>query len=122
MSTTAIDTHLTAYTEPDADRRRTLIEQAWAADGRLLDPPLTGEGHEGIAAAADALLSHYPGHAFRRTSDVDEHHGTARYAWQLVDPDGGIALTGIDVADLDDEGRLVRVVGFFGELAADRAG
>lgn len=118
MSTTAIDHHLAAYTEPDADRRRALIEQAWAADGRLLDPPLTGEGHDGIAAAAQALLTQYPGHVFRRTSEVDEHHGTARYSWQLVSPDGDPVLDGLDVADLDADGRLRRVVGFFGELAS----
>ena len=115
-TTTVIDTHLDAYTETDADRRRALIEQAWAVDGHLLDPPLTGEGHEGIFAAADALLSQFPGHAFRRASAVDEHHGTARYSWQLVGPEGDVVLTGLDVADLDQDGRLRRVVGFFGEL------
>ncbi len=117
-TTTTVDTHLAAYTEPDPARRGQLIARAWAEDGRLLDPPLTGEGHGGISAAADALLGHYADHRFRRTSAVDEHHGQLRYTWELAAPDGAVVLTGIDVAELAEDGRLARVTGFFGELEA----
>jgi hypothetical protein len=102
---------------PDPTRRAGLIAEAWATDGRLLDPPLTGAGHDGISQAADVLQQHYAGHTFRRTSAVDEHHGQLRYAWELVAPDGGAVLTGLDVGELAEDGRLARVTGFFGELA-----
>ena len=39
-----IDTYLEAYLEPDADRRAQLIEQVWAPDGHLFDPPLDAAG------------------------------------------------------------------------------
>ena len=117
QSTTAtVDLHLEAYGEPDAGRRAGLIEQAWAPDGVLLDPPLTGEGHEGISAAADALQQSFAGHTFRRTTAVDEHHGELRYGWALVTPEGATVLAGTDVGALADDGRLRRVTGFFGEL------
>lgn len=114
--TTTIDTHLAAYGEPDAAVRGPLVEQAWAPDGVLLDPPLTGEGHDGISAAADALLSQFAGHSFVRTSAVDEHHGAFRYAWELRAPDGTPVLAGTDVGQVAEDGRLARVTGFFGEL------
>jgi len=114
---TTVDTHLAAYGEPDRERRAELIAQAWAADGRLLDPPLTGEGHGGISAAADVVLEHYPGHRFRRTSAVDAHHDHLRFAWELVGPDDSVVLTGLDVGELADDGRLRRITGFFGDLA-----
>jgi hypothetical protein len=116
--TEVVDTHLAAYTEADRALRDARIAEAWAPDGQLLDPPLTGEGHTGISDAADALLGHYAGHAFRRTTGVDAHHGHFRYAWELVAPDGTVVLAGEDVGELGEDGRLRRIVGFFGDPPA----
>ena len=66
-----VDAHLAGYCEPDPALRRTLLEQAWAPDGELVDPPMEATGHEGIAALVDAVLGHFPDHRFRRTSEVD---------------------------------------------------
>ena len=112
-----IDTHLEAYAEPDAERRQALVAQVWRPDGHLIDPPFDGRGHQEIAAMTDAVLAHYPGHTFNRTTAIDEHHGVARYGWALVGPDGTAAVTGTDVVDLDEDGRIARVLGFFGDLA-----
>ena len=114
--TTIVDTHLAAYAEPDPLRRAPLLEQAWEPEGVLVDPPLTGEGHAGISAAADALQSQFAGHRFLRVSEVDEHHGMLRYAWKLIAPDGDAVLSGLDVAEIAESGRLSRVTGFFGDL------
>jgi hypothetical protein len=116
--TTTIDTYLEAYGEADADRRIRLIEKVWAPEGRLIDPPIDGAGHDGISAMADAVLGQFPAHTFRRTSGIDAHHGIARYGWELVSADGTVTLAGSDVAEVDDDGRLVRVTGFFGDLPA----
>ncbi len=101
----------------DADRRGNLIEAAWSCDGELFDPPLEGRGHAEISALADVVLTHYAGHRFVRTTAVDSHHGFARYGWNLTGPDGTVAVSGIDVVQFDDAGKLLRVVGFFGPLA-----
>jgi hypothetical protein len=116
--TTTIDTHLAGYCEPDATRRLELLTGVWATDGELLDPPLEGTGPEAIAGLVDAVLAHYPAHRFERTTGVDEHHERARYGWALVGPDGTAAVTGLDVAEFDGDGRLRRIVGFFGDLPA----
>ena len=113
-----IDTYLEAYAEADPARRKELIGRVWAADGQLVDPPLDGAGHDGIDAMAAALQSQFPGHTFRRTSGIDAHHGFARYEWAMLAPDGTPVLTGLDVAEVADDGTLRRVVGFFGPLAA----
>ena len=116
--TTTIDTHLAAYCEPDAERRAALVAQVWSPQGQLVDPPMEGEGLEAIAGLGDVVVTHYPGHTFQRTTNVDEHHGYARYGWALVAPDGTPAVTGTDIATVDSDGRLVKVIGFFGELGA----
>lgn len=119
--TTIADRYLAAYGEPDAATRARLIEAVWAPDARLVDPPLVGEGHAGIDQAAEALQSQFPGHRFRRTSGVDAHHEHLRFAWELVGPDGAVAVAGTDIGTLDAHGRLHRVVGFFGDLPAREA-
>ena len=116
--TTTVDTHLAAYGEADGTRRAPLIAAAWADDGVLLDPPLTGEGHAGISAMADALQEQFAGHTFRRASAVDSHHGHLRFAWELVAPDGSVALRGMDAGEVAEDGKLQRLTGFFGELPA----
>jgi hypothetical protein len=114
--TETIDQHLEAYALADADRRNTLVAANWNVDGELLDPPLEGRGHAEISALADVVLTHYAGHCFQRTTQVDAHHGFARYGWDLIGPDGAVAVSGIDVVQFDDAGKLLRVVGFFGPL------
>ena len=109
-----VDAHLAAYCDADASRRAAAIRQAWNAEGRLVDPPLEARGHQGIADQAATLLSQFPQHRFERSTAVDAHHGFARYGWRLVDAKGSAVLQGVDFAELDGEGRLLKVVGFFG--------
>ena len=47
--TQTVDTYLSAWNEPDAQRRAALIDEAWADDGRLIDPPLAESGIIGTA-------------------------------------------------------------------------
>jgi hypothetical protein len=118
--TATIDTYLEAYGEGDSARRGTLIEQVFTADGQLVDPPLDAAGHDAISAMAAAVQGQFPGHRFRRSTAVDAHHNFARYGWELVAADGTIAVSGVDVAEVEGA-RLQRVVGFFGELPPKQA-
>jgi hypothetical protein len=113
-----IDAHLAAYADPDANRRAAAVQRIWAAGGQLIDPPLAASGHAQISQQADQLLAQFPGHRFLRSSGIDSHHGMARYAWQLVGPAGAVVLEGIDFAQIDPQGRLAQVTGFFGPLPA----
>lgn len=114
--TTIVDAHLAAYCEPDPARRAELIASVWSPRGAVFDPPFEGAGHDGIAAMTDTVLTHFPAHTFRRTSAVDAHHTFARYTWDLVGPDGTTAVCGTDVVEVDDDGRLARIIGFFGDV------
>lgn len=67
-----------------------------------------GAGHAGTGGLAAAALHRFPGHRFRRTSGVDTHHGYARYSWELVGPGGELAVDGMDVAQVGEDGNLLR--------------
>ena len=116
--TDTIDTYLAAWSEQDDAARAELVGRVWADDGRLVDPPMAASGHAGISGMHAALQGQFAGHTFRRASAIDAHHDYVRFAWELVGPDGTVALTGLDVGEVGDDGRLRRITGFFGELEA----
>jgi len=111
---TLVDGWLATYSDPDAARRLRAIRESWNAEGRLVDPPLEARGHQGISDQAATLLAQFPGHRFERSSAIDAHHQFLRYGWKLVDASGAAVLEGLDVMELDVDGRIARVVGFFG--------
>ena len=113
-----IDTYLTMLNELDAKQRLALVAQVFTPDAEWVDPPLESAGHAGISDMVATIYHHYPEHSFRRTSAIDAHHDVVRFTWDLVGPDGTVAFSGLDVALVADDGRLRRVTGFIGELAA----
>lgn len=117
--TETVDAYLAMWNEPDRDRRAGHIARAWTADARYADPLLEADGHDALSVMVDGVHARFPGHRFRRASGIDRHHDVARFGWELVAPDGTVAVAGIDVADLDTTGRLRRVAGFFGELPTE---
>jgi hypothetical protein len=109
--TDLIDRYIAMWNETDAGRRRDLIAKVWSEDACYLDPLMQGEGHAGIDTMVHGVQQRFPGHRFRRTSDVDGHHDRVRFAWELA-PDGGPALvSGIDFGVVADN-RLQTITGF----------
>jgi hypothetical protein len=118
---TTVDTYFAMWNETDPAQRARHIEEAWAEDGRYLDPVLEAEGHGALSEMVAAVHSQFPDHRFRRTSGIDSHHDELRFAWELRAPDGRVAAAGIDVGALAPDGRLSAIVGFLGELPAAEA-
>lgn len=111
-----VDAHLAAFSAPDAATRRQLIETAWAPTGHFADPLFAATGHDEIDALAASVPGLYPDHVFTRTSAIDLHHDHARYAFAFTAPDGTVVIDGVEVAQVGEDGRLVRVIGFFGPV------
>jgi hypothetical protein len=111
-----VDAYLSGWNETDPQKRASIVERVWAANGCLIDPPLAATGPEEISNMAAALQSQFPDHHFVRTSGVDEHHNQFRFGWDLVAADGAVSLSGVDVGELSDDGSIARITGFFGEL------
>ena len=111
-----IDIHLDGLNETDPGLRSQKLEQVWAIDGRLIDPPLAGSGRTEINEMVGTLQAQFPGHSFRLSSAIDAHHNHFRYSWEFVAPDGSVALSGLDVGELADDERIARITGFFGGL------
>jgi hypothetical protein len=57
-----------------------------------------------------------PGARIIMTSDTDSHHHYVRFGWKLVGLEGETLVEGIDFGELGPDGRLQKIVGFFGPL------
>ena len=110
--TDLIDRYIAMWNETDEARRRALIAGVWTESASYLDPVMEGQGRSGIEAMVRGVQERFPGHRFRRTSEVDAHHDRLRFLWELG-PDGGPAVVkGTDIG-IVAAGRLEAITGFF---------
>jgi len=116
--TELIDRYIALWNETDAGRRRDLIARTWTKTADYVDPMMQGEGQDGIDAMIQGVQERFPGHQFRRTSDVDTHHDRVRFSWELA-PKGGPALaSGTDFGIVAADGRLQTITGFLDNAPA----
>jgi hypothetical protein len=102
-----------AWNEPDEAARAALLAKSWADDGVYCDPSATVRGRAGLVAHIGRFLQMMPGHTLEITTGVDVHHDLIRFGWVLR-KDGQTALEGMDFGELAPDGRIERIVGFFG--------
>jgi ketosteroid isomerase-like protein len=113
-----VDHYLTAWNTPDDAARRAIIADVFTDDGVFVDPFMEVQGHDAVNGGIGAVLAQFPGHALTRIGDIDHHHGTARFRWQIAPADGGESVVeGLDVA-VTENGKLTGVYGFIDKMPA----
>ena len=95
------------FGERDTARRMNAIAELYADDATLYEPPdASAAGHAAINQAVEALLSSLPPNfVFSAIGPAVGHHGLGRLRWQSGPPNGPVAVTGTDVARIED-GRI----------------
>ena len=107
-----IEAYVATWNETDPARRRAGIARAWAEAGRYRDPLMASDGHAALDQMLAGVQARFPGFVLRRTSKVDSHNGSARFAWSLGPDAGPAVVEGVDFCALAPDGRLAEVVGF----------
>jgi len=94
------------FNERNSDRRRAALGELYAEDATLYDPETVATGREAISGAVDTLhLSLPQDFVFTATGHAVGHNGAARLFWRVGPPNGPVAVTGTDVAHIED-GRI----------------
>ena len=106
--------YMAAWNEPDDAARGALLAQCWNEDGIYLDPNVSLAGRDALATKIGEVLASRPGARLEFMSGIDIHHAMVRFLWRLVRADGTSGDTSIDFGEIGPDGRLVRIVGFFG--------
>ena len=109
-----IQAYIDAWAEKDEAKRRALIDKAWAEDGLYVDPTSEGRGREALSQIIAGFHANAPGARIELASDIDQHHNQIRFAWNFIQADGKTAIEGIDAGELAPDGKIARIVGFWG--------
>jgi len=109
--------YLAAWNEGDTGKVRAHLERSVAPDVLFVDPANTTRGIDELEAMIVRARRDRPTASYHRTSGVDGHNRRYRYLW-AVHVDGALALPGMDVTTVDEDGRIVQIDGFFGEFPA----
>jgi hypothetical protein len=113
-ATERVDAFLRAWGEPDAARRAELLRSC-AAEGIVFRDAFSAtEGIGEMLANLEAVRLHMPV-SLARTGDVRLAHGTGLVAWTARRESGEEIGRGENVVDFDADGRIARVVGFWGK-------
>lgn len=111
-----IDTYCRAWSDPDPGERQRLLGLVWAEGATYTDPRADRLDAPALLAHIARIQAQRPGAVVERTSRIDEHHGAGRFHWHVRLHDGSTLPQGIDFFELSADGRIARVVGFFGPL------
>jgi uncharacterized protein YndB with AHSA1/START domain len=110
----AVDAFLAAWSEKDEARRRAALAAVATEDVTFADAFSCTAGIDDLVAHLAAAQFHMPGVVLERTGDVRQCQGTAIVEWAAKGPDGAPRGGGTNVFDLAPDGRIARVVGFWG--------
>ena len=117
-----VNIYIEAWTTPDRDKQRELTEICWAADGILTDNQTHREGREALNEMIDEFKDKKPGATFQLTSVIDHHHNVMRASYRVLDADGNTMLKATDIAEFNAEGKIKRLITFFGPLLNRKRG
>jgi hypothetical protein len=103
-----------SWNEPDEAQRQKLLEQSWADDAIYQDPTGRAEGRDALVAHIGGFHQMMPGSTIDITSGIDTYGTAFRFAWEMRDADGNVAVEGMDAGTIAPDGRIASITGFFG--------
>ena len=106
--------YMAAWNEPEATARSALLAQCWSDGGIYVDPGVSLAGRDALNAHIATVQASRPGARVEFMSGIDIHHDVVRFLWRLIRPDGTGGDISIDFGEVGPDGRLVRIIGFFG--------
>jgi hypothetical protein len=116
---TAAESNLIAmmemWNERDMCQIRRRLEAIMDPHVEFCDPLHHIHGLDAFEAMVRKFREDYPRAELSRTTKIDHHHDRYRYEWLIVQ-DGKTVIPGFDVAQIDPDGKIKRIDGFFGPL------
>lgn len=107
-----IDKYFASLNETDGERRRDLIEQVWAENGKFVSPFGVAVGRAAIDAKIEKGLEQMAGNEVRRTGEIETLHDCFRLKFEVVGQAGEAFIGGVDFGIVAG-GKLKSMVGFF---------
>ena len=104
------------WAENDAARCADLIARCLAENIEIIGPGYRLVGHAAVAADVVRFHRERPGSRALMASGIDAHSGWARFEVKVVNAEGAAVNEGWDVVEFGADGRIDRVISFWGRL------
>lgn len=106
---------LAAWNSNDAHEIEQLAREALEHNVHFADPTHNIVGREAFVDMVHRTHERMPGAVYSRASRIDRQNNFCRYHW-AIHLDDKLLLEGFDVTEINDAGKVVKVLGFFGAL------
>ncbi len=118
----SLQTYFQAWNEPVAEKRDALLKDCWADNAEYTDPGTHAKGRAALSMEIGKFLGNekLKGFSIVQASNIDLHHRVFRFQWEMRDPNGNTVTPGMDYGEYDDQGRITKIVGFFGPFQPSR--
>ena len=110
--------YVAVWSEPDPGRREELLGRCWSEESEVIGPGYYFKGRRAVLAEIERFQRQEPGFRVALTSGFDTHTNWARFTFALLGPNGASVNDGWDFVEFGPEGRIRRVVSFWGQLPA----
>jgi hypothetical protein len=111
----ALQRMLAMWNERDLAKVRGYIDDLFREDVIFIDPTNSIVGHDAFEKMVREFRTRLPDAVCSHASGFDAHHGLHRYHWE-IHQGADLLIAGFDVTQIDSDGRISRVEGFFGPI------
>lgn len=106
---------LEIWNTSDMREKQRLTDEAMEHNVHFVDPNHNIIGRAAFLRMVEQVQSEIPGAVYSRASAVDVQNNHCRYHW-AIHLDEKLIMPGFDVAEINDAGKIVKVIGFFNEI------
>lgn len=106
---------LAVWNSNDAAEQRALVDAAMEHNVHFVDPNHNIIGREAFLKMVGIVQKQIPGAVYSRASNIDTQNNFCRYHW-AIHMNEQLLTPGFDVVEVNDAGKIVKVIGFFQEL------
>ncbi len=109
------DKMFTVWNTTNETEKAALVEAALEHNVHFVDPNHNIIGRDAFLSMVKSTQDRIPGAVYARASEIGFQNNFCRYHW-AIHKDDKLLMSGFDVTEVNDAGKIVKIIGFFGEL------
>ncbi len=106
--------YLESWNERDPDKRLCFLQQAFTGSTTYIDPTANTTGPDELDEVIAGFFTMFPDGELPLTSELELRDSDGRFSWEVISG-GASVISGMDYIELDDNGRLRSIRGYWGE-------
>lgn len=110
-----LDQMLSVWNTTDTAEQATLVESALEHNVHFVDPKNNIIGRSAFLDMVSVVQAEIPNARYSPASEIDVQNNFCRYHWAIHVQDK-LLVRGFDTVEVNDAGKILKVIGFFGEL------